>query len=501
MKNLKSSIFVFILLMVVASLLYGINTRGFLYTGKWYPSDKKKLNSLLESYFGKNDSLREQKKILGIISPHAGFYYSGKCSAAAFSKLKKRKDIKRVIILGLAHRGGFSGASLCNYSFYSTPLGKLRVDRKIMKKLSGYPGFSVDDRRAQMEHSVENQLPFIQKALEGLDYKIVPILFGHLKPDDFKRMAKLIGKFVNENTIVVASTDFTHYGRSYGYVPFIDDIPGNLKKLDMGMIEHIRKLDFKEYFKYKNDTGITMCGFAPVGVLINLLKDKDCKTTVTDYYRSADMNNDYSFSVSYASIIFYENMQSPGKIVLSIKDKNILLAISRYVIKKYLETGKVPDVEPVFSIRDLLKEKSGLFVTLKKGDKLRGCIGTLKGVEPLYLGVVNNSINSAFRDPRFPVLKKGELEKLKIEISVMTPLEKIKNYRKIRLGKDGVILKKGYYQAVYLPQVAVETGWDLNTFLGNLSKKAGLSFSGYRSKETEFYIFQADIFGEHNLKK
>ncbi|MEN8154789.1 MAG: AmmeMemoRadiSam system protein B [Acidobacteriota bacterium] len=500
MKNKNILFLMFILLLFVISL-YGSNTRGFLYTGSWYPSNKKELNKLLDGYFDNTGFSGENRSIVGLISPHAGFSYSGKCSAAAFSKLKKRKDVKRVIILGVAHRGGFRGASLCNFSYYSTPLGKIRVDRMVMKRLSGYPGFSVSDRISRFEHSIENQLPFIQKALKDSDYKIVPILFSNLKPDEYKRMAKLIGRFVNKNTIIIASTDFTHYGRAYGYIPFRENIPENLRKLDMGIIEHIRKLDFKEYVKYKNKTGITMCGFAPVGILIFLMNDKKCKTSITDYYRSADLNKDYSLSVSYASIIFYNKVLTPEKNSLSRKDKKKLLSISRYTINKYIETGIIPEIDHNFSIEDILKEKRGLFVTLKKGGKLRGCIGTLRGIEPLYIGVARNSVNSAFRDPRFPALKKGELEKIEIEISVMTPLKKIKSYRKIRLGTDGVILKRGNFQAVYLPQVAVETGWGLETFLGNLSKKAGLNYNGYRSKETEFYIFQADVFSEHDLKK
>jgi AmmeMemoRadiSam system protein B len=147
----------------------------------------------------------------------------------------------------------------------------------------------------------------------------VPILFGYLEKKDFKKTADIIKKYVTPKTLIIASSDFTHYGASYGYVPFRTNIKENLTKLDMGMIKFIRKMDFDGFFEYKRETRITMCGFIPVGVLINIFKEDNCKAGLMDYSKSGDRGNDYSLSVSYASLIFSKESgktsvnRSPGK--------------------------------------------------------------------------------------------------------------------------------------------------------------------------------------------
>lgn len=140
-------------------------------------------------------------------------------------------------------------------------------------------------------------------------------------------------------------------------------------------------------------------------------------------------------------------------------------------------------------------------MTLRKKGDLRGCIGTIIGEEPLWEGVRNNVLKSAFHDPRFPPLKESELEKVDIEISVMTPLQQIDDYKKIRLGTDGVIIRKDYHQAVYLPQVATETGWNLDQFLGHLCQKTRLPENAYKSGGIEFHIFQALVFEEKEMEQ
>lgn len=193
-----------------------------------------------------------------------------------------------------------------------------------------------------------------------------------------------------------------------------------------------------------------------------------------------------------------ENAAVPA--ALDKKEQKALLEIARKTLEIYLEDGKefpLPELEKTYPISENLKDSTGVFVTLKKKGQLRGCIGSIVGTAPLYIGVRDTAIKSAVRDYRFPPVKKDELKSLEIEISVMTPLQKIDDYKKVRLGIDGVILGQGSQRAVYLPQVATETNWDLDTFLGNLCQKAGLPFDTYKkSKEMEFYIFQAQVFRE-----
>ncbi|MCP4217292.1 MAG: AmmeMemoRadiSam system protein B, partial [bacterium] len=477
--------------------------RDYLTTGNWYPKQEAQLKEMLEGFFsGTIKGRRAPGKILGIIAPHAGFAYSGQCSANAYIHLKDPAiagHIRTVFVLGASHRYGFRGAAVSTFGVNGTPLGDIAVDTAITRKLAKEPLFTVNNEALQREHSIENHLPFLQYAFTNKKFKIVPILMGQLEKKDFKKIAGTIKKYMDDNTLVVASTDFTHYGRNFRYAPFKKEVKRNLTKLDKGMIDCILHTDFEKYYAYKRDTGITMCGFAPVGVLMHLFADDAITSILADYYKSGDRNNNYDLSVSYASIMICKGgkkkMTTSAK--LSEKEQKVLLTIARETLEGFLEDGKMPaELKAKYAIGPILEQEAGVFVTLKKDGHLRGCIGSIIGVEPLYIGVSNNAVKSAVKDYRFPNVGKKELKHLDIEISVMTPLQKIDDYKKIRLGIDGVIIKKGRHQAVFLPQVATETGWSLDRFLGRLCEKAGLSSGSYKDGDMEFFIFQAQVFGE-----
>ncbi|UCH95236.1 MAG: AmmeMemoRadiSam system protein B [Candidatus Aminicenantes bacterium] len=524
----KSVIFVLVLILVSPFCSpKEKKVRDYLTTVQWYPRSPEQLTHMLETFFKNAEIKPIPGKIVGLIGPHAGLGYSGQCAARAYKQLEKLPGLERVILMGISHRGGFYGAAVSDFDYNSTPLGNIPVDTQITAQLAKESLFRKSNSILQDEHSLETHLPFlqyIQKKLKNNQYKIVPILFGYLEKKDFKKMADIIKKYVTPKTLIIASSDFTHYGAGYGYVPFRTNIKENLTRLDMGMIEHIKKLDFDGFYNYQRDTDITMCGFVPVGVLMNIFKENNCKAALIDYYKSGDRGNDYSFSVSYASLIISKESgktsvkRSPGKafpgpkktkenigdkpMSLNLKEKKTLLSIARKTLEDHFQGNYVvlKEVENNFPITPGLKEKAGVFVTLRKQGDLRGCIGSIVGEEPLWEGVRNNVLKSAFRDPRFYPLKEDELEKIDIEISVMTPLQQINDYKKIQLGTDGVIIRKGYHQAVYLPQVATETGWDLDQFLGHLCQKAGLPANEYKSKDIEFHIFQALVFDEKEME-
>jgi len=524
----KSVIFLVMLLLAFNFSLPGKSKiRQYLTTTQWYPRNPDDLMQMLDIFFKKAESQPVPGRIVGLIGPHAGLVYSGQCAANAYKQLEKQPDLKRIIMLGLAHRGGFYGAVVSDFDYNATPLGKIPVDTEVTTQLAKEKFFTKNNSAIQMEHSLETHLPFlqyIQKKVHNDRYKIVPILLGYLKKKDFKEMAAVIKKYVTPKTLVIASTDFTHYGANYGYVPFRDNIKDNLTKLDKGMIRQIEKMDFDGFLQYKEKTGITMCGYTPVGVLMNIFQGDNCKVELMDYYKSGDRQKDYSFSVSYASLILSTEPgkkvnRGPGKpaagpvtknkipgdktMNLSLEEKKTLLSIARDTLEKHFQ-GKsevLKDVGNRYSITPVLKEKAGVFVTLRKHGDLRGCIGSIIGVEPLWEGVRNNVLKSAFHDPRFYPLQERELKETEIEISVMTPLQKIDDYSKIRLGTDGVVIRRGYHQAVYLPQVATETGWNLDQFLGHLCQKAGLKGNAYKEGGMEFHVFQALVFEEKDMKK
>jgi uncharacterized protein len=173
-------------------------------------------------------------------------------------------------------------------------------------------------------------------------------------------------------------------------------------------------------------------------------------------------------------------------------DKQVLLTTARRSIENKLHGGTEQMPPPT----EILQEKCGAFVTLKKQGKLRGCIGHMTGVQPLHAAVAELARSSAFHDPRFPPLAAEELDKIDIEITVLTPLEEISDPSVIEIGKHGIYLKRGGSSGVLLPQVAVEQGWDRNTFLEHTCRKAGLPGNCWKDRETKLHIFEGIIFGE-----
>lgn len=184
--------------------------------------------------------------------------------------------------------------------------------------------------------------------------------------------------------------------------------------------------------------------------------------------------------------------------MLTDKERKALLNITRQTIEEYVREGK----RPTFEVAEpALKEKRGVFVTLHEGGSLRGCIGQIMPVGELYQAVSTMAIESATADPRFPPVSPEELNEIEIEISVLTVPKMIRSIEEIELGRDGVIIKRGMRQGVFLPQVATETGWSKEEFLSHLSQdKAGLEAEAWKDKDTEIFTFQAEVFSE-SIKK
>jgi hypothetical protein len=179
---------------------------------------------------------------------------------------------------------------------------------------------------------------------------------------------------------------------------------------------------------------------------------------------------------------------------LTPEEKSALLSMARDAIAAVLEKKDVPEFQRMSSV---LKEKRGAFVTLKKRGQLRGCIGYIEAVKPLYQTVMEMAVAAAFRDPRFPPVAKDELNQLAFEISVLTPLVEVKDVRTVEIGRHGLYIVKGFRSGLLLPQVAVEHDWDKETFLAETCYKAGLSPLAWQDQDTKIYIFSADIFGTH----
>ncbi len=470
--------------------------RGYLTTGAWYPRDPAQLNRLLDRCFSGVRTSLDPDAVRGLVVPHAGLIHSGGIAARGYIHFQGRKDIRRVILLGVSHSGNFSGACVSSFAYNATPLGKIPLDREVIRSLGKAPKFQVNNHVMLQEHSLENQLPFLQRVLAGVDFKLVPILFGRVTPAEAESLAATIAPFMDAHTVVVASSDLTHYGSRFGFAPFKSGVAERLHRLDRGLLEKVAALDHPGYYDYLQRTGMTMCGVVPVAVWMHLFKAQPHVLKTIAYATSGDANGDYSVSVGYGVVVAARKKEAEMKI--SAEEGSVLLSIARRTLEAALDVRESESVLEGVEFTAAMKRRAGVFVTLKRNGALRGCIGSIVGTRPLFEGVMANARNAAFEDPRFPGLSASELKDLQIEISVMTPLQTIADYRSIRLGTDGVVIRMGGASAVYLPQVATETGWDLDTFLASLCQKAGLSPRAYRLPEMEFRIFQAQIFSEEN---
>jgi AmmeMemoRadiSam system protein B len=268
--------------------------------GTWYPGDKKQLHYQIEDYFAKAKTPALEGRILALISPHAGIQWSGQAAAYGY-KLLKGKKVKRVIVLGPSHYSGFRGIATSGEEYYETPLGKIKVDKEISQALYKIPLFQGPRDAELQEHSLEMQLPFLQVALG--EFVLVPLVVGEMSVKDYAEAAKVLSPYLDSNTVIVASSDFTHYGYRFGYLPFKEDLRNNLKKLDDGAIKKIIGKDFQGFLNYVDETGATICGTRPIGILLKMLP-ASAQGTLLNYYTSGDLTGDFSSSVSYASIIF-----------------------------------------------------------------------------------------------------------------------------------------------------------------------------------------------------
>jgi MEMO1 family protein len=465
----------------------------------WHANDPNALAKQVEGFFQRAD-VQPSIDIIALISPHAGYAYSGQ--TAAFGVKAAKAKYKRVIVIGPSHQVpmldvlSVPGA----VTHYQTPLGEIPLDTEFINKLLQSPLFKDIPQAYRTEHSIFIQLPLLQYRLG--DFKLVPIVAGQCSGQTVQKAASILKSLVDSNTLVVASSDFVHYGPNYDYVPFDQNIPEGLKKLDMGAYDYISKLDSIGFLQYCDKTGATICGRVPIAMLLAMLQSP-VKAELLKYTTSGELTGDFTNSVSYLSVAFHgawqkQTASEPTKTDSSLtrQDKQDLLLLARRTIEFYLQNDREPTPEQLgVTVTDAMKVSRAAFVTLKKNSDLRGCIGDVLPRQALYKSVIANAINAAINDWRFTPVTKDELSSIKIEISALTVPQPIISYNLIRLGTDGIILRKDGYSALFLPQVAPEQKWTIEETLTHLSLKAGLPPDGWK-KGASFEVFQAEVFGE-----
>jgi len=462
--------------------------------GSWYPGDEQDLRKLLERFFEAAKQPQLPGEPVAIIVPHAGYRFSGAIAARAFKTIKG-KDFSRVILLGPSHHMGaaFLGGAIPTVGQFGTPLGNVPLDTAVCEKLIACDGFVGDDRPHAREHCLEIELPFLQSVLR--DFRIVPVLIGRSDEATLVKLASAIRSVLDERTLIVVSTDFTHYGATYRYVPFKENVQANIARLDGAAIDRILAVDRRGFVDFVQHTGATICGRWPVAVALEALADRpNLEGVVLAYATSGAMLKDWTNSVSYAAIALCRGAAAP----LTGPEQEVLLRLARDQLREHLRHGRqLTDVEGKYALTPRLTKPGAAFVTLTRGGRLRGCVGHVVPVEPLHMSVLHNTIN-ACKDRRFvgDPITAAEEPNLHVEISVLSRYKQIGGVDEIKLGRDGLILRKGRNQGLLLPQVPGQQNWDLPEYLEGLTRKAGLAPGAWKDPDARIYRFTAQVFGE-----
>lgn len=498
------------------------------YAGSWYEGNAEKLKAEIESFLDKAIPIPDSsscarinavsrkidRPILAIVSPHAGYVYSGQTAAFAYRAAMESRseklgnEVRRVFVLGPSHHMAVRGVVLPHCDSFATPFGKMEIDAELIGELKTYPLFSINAEAHRIEHSLELQIPFIKHCFPKAS--LVPLIIGHLEDEGEARMiAEILKGFVSKHDLVVVSSDFTHYGPRYEYTPFGANQPEKIAKLDGEAFENISALDLEGFRNFLDRTHDTICGMYPCQVLLAMLPISAAGCAV-NYANSRDITPDEKEnSVSYLAIAFPGNLWSENPsivreaseiIKLSEQEKSTLLTLARKTIEVFVKEKRMSTpAEFNLVITESMKECFGVFVTLTEkpegedaeshGD-LRGCIGGIYPIKPLWKAVQENAIAAASRDPRFSPVIETELDGLNIDINILTPPRRVASYNDIVIGRDGIILSKNRQQAVFLPQVAVEWNWTLAETLSQLAQKAGLDRDDWRDA-CKFDVFQS----------
>jgi MEMO1 family protein len=478
--------------------------------GGFYTADPRELRAEVGRFLAARSARSDSP--LAVIVPHAGYVYSGATAGKALGVLRG-VAIKRVILLGPSHRASFAGGALpaTGVKAFASPLGELPLDLEVVASLRSGEEFGGPARAHDGEHCLEVELPFLQETAGVVP--IVPILVGSQTDRRMAlAMARRLAGVVGPGTVLVVSSDFTHHGPSYGHSPFPRDARLQERLVELGRVtaERAAALDARGFAAQVDVSEDTVCGARPITVLLDLLSHaSDASGQVVDVTTSAAVSHSTDMVVTYAGVVFGGRWKgwrddSPEPLLgeLGPLERKAILGLVRATLQSYLDHG--PELARWFGEHRLegnLLARSGVFVTLHntgeraiREGRLRGCIGVMEAREPLVDAIVHGAVSAA-HDPRFPALQPRELPAVSLEVSVLSPMKQVPGAEAIQLGTHGVLLSKNGRSAVFLPQVATETGWDRATFLSHLAQKAGLPADAWRQGAT-FEVFTAQVFGE-----
>jgi len=459
-------------------------------SGQFYPDNVLRLQDFLNEFLV-SPSLCDTAPVTALIVPHAGLRYSGETAAIAFSVVDPARW-RHIVLIGPTHYRRFHGIAVAPHDSFRTPLGDVPVDTAVCNTLiAGDTLFEMNEDAHAPEHALEVELPFIQHLMP--ECPIIPLVCGDLTLDETRKAAAALDAALPPETLFVVSSDFTHYGERFDYVPFAEaEAPEDLPKLDHGAIDEIIRQDTNGFMRYCERTGATICGQRPIAIMLALheLRQAGGDFELLHYTNTGEMLEDYSSTVSYAAIV-YRAAEAEDDLAMNEEAVDVLLNVAHDAIASELanEEYRLPDTAPSY-----LYDKGACFVTLRLRGDLRGCMGTLEAKEPLLENVGRNAVNAAFHDPRFPSLTDTEFRDVDLQISCLTPRRSIASIDDFELGRHGIVLEKDGKSAVFLPQVAIEQRWDRETTMLHLERKAGLRAGSWR-QDSRLYVFETVCYG------
>lgn len=487
-------IFHFILCLFFLSTIV-VSASGFvrepILAGSWYPKEPEALRRDITGFLRQVPPDNKTGQLVALISPHAGYRYSGQVAAHAYKLLENRK-FDTVIVVAPSHHHRFDGVSVYNQGDFRTPLGDIPLDLAMIRAIMDQDTTVrfIPEAHAK-EHSLEIQLPFLQTVLPG--FRLVPLVMGDQGMSSCRRLGETLSAAAKgKSVLLVASSDLSHFHSD-----------PEARAMDQRVISNVKKMD-TEALQADLSRGISQaCGGGPMVAVILAAKQLGADISeILNTANSGDVTGDRASVVGYMSAALWKQTgpatvsDSPEKasefdLKLTPAEKTSLHGIARAAIEAGLE-GK--SYQPAEKQTGTLSMPCGAFVTLKKKGELRGCIGHIVGRYPLAETISRMASAAAFQDPRFSPLNRSEWPSVEIEISVLSPLREITDPGIIEVGRHGIYIQKGDRSGLLLPQVATEYGWNRITFLEQTCRKAGLPADAWKSSGVKIQIFSATIF-------
>ena len=463
--------------------------------GSFYPADPAALTGMMDDMLAHATVPRIDGPIVAVVSPHAGYPYSGPVAAYTYAALKGHK-YARVVVIAPSHYEAFDFTSVYDGDAYSTPLGTIQVDKQFAERLAKMESsIKLSDRGhtphgRDAEHAIEVELPWLQRVLG--DFTLVPVVMGDQSYESSRdlgvSLAKMLAKESEGTTLIVASSDLSHYHKYDEAV-----------KIDHKTLDAIQSWDYFSMSRNFEERVWEACGGAPiVAAMIAAERMGANQAMLLRYANSGDVTGDKSRVVGYGAFAFVKAPKQHAmedKFSLSDSEKDQMIALARTSVEHAVLEQKAYD--PPAPPEAALNRESGAFVTLKEAGALRGCIGYTSASKPLYETIRDTATLAAFRDPRFRPVSSDEVAKLEYEISVLSPLRRVQDVHQIQVGVHGLLMKNGHREGLLLPQVPTEQHWDRVKFLEQTCVKAGMPEQCWKEDDTDIFCFTAEVFGEH----